>query len=114
MSARLGLPGRGTPPHDHGTWAVVVGIEGVERNVRYGRVDDNSRDDYAELEVKKEFDAAPGDVLCIRSGGIHKVSNETDRMTLSLHTYGRHINHTDRSQFNTDTNERKRFIVNVE
>ena len=108
------LPGRGTPPHDHGTWAIVAGIEGVERNVRYGRVDDNSRDDYAELEVKKEFDAAPGEVLCIRTGGIHKVSNETDQLTLSLHTYGRHVNHTDRSQFNTDTNERKQFIVNVD
>ena len=26
------LPGRGTPPHDHGTWAIVVGVEGEERN----------------------------------------------------------------------------------
>ena len=47
-------------------------------------------------------------------GGIHKVTNETDRMTLSLHTYGMHINHTNRSQFNLDTNERKEFIVRVE
>ena len=108
------LPGRGTPPHDHGTWAVVAGIEGVERNLRYRRSDDASRDDYAELEIKKEFDALPGEALCIRSGGIHKVSNETDQLTLSLHTYGRHINHTNRSQFDTDNNQRKQFIVNVE
>lgn len=108
------LPGRGTPPHDHGTWAVVAGIEGVERNVRYSRIDDNSREDYAELQVKKEFDAAPGEVLCIRTGGIHKVSNETDRLTLSLHTYGRHVNHTNRSQFDLDTNERKEFKLSVE
>ena len=108
------MPGRGTPPHDHGTWAVVAGIEGVERNVRYARVDDGSRDDYAELEVKKAFDANPGEALCIRTGGIHKVSNETDAMTLSLHTYGRHVNFTDRSQFDLENNERKRFQVNVE
>ena len=108
------LPGRGTPPHDHGTWAVVAGIEGVERNVRYRRVDDKSRDDYAKLEIKKEFDAVPGEALCIRTGGIHKVSNETDQLTLSLHTYGRHVNHTNRSQFNTASNECKQFIVNVE
>ncbi len=108
------LPGRGTPPHDHGTWAVVAGIEGIERNVRYGRVDDGSRPDYAELEVKKEFDAAPGEVVCIRNGGIHKVSNETDKLTLSLHTYGRHINHTNRSQFDLDSNERKEFKLSVE
>ena len=108
------LPGRGTPPHDHGTWAVVAGIEGVEHNVRYKRLDDRSRPDYAELAVKKDFAANEGELVCIRTGGIHKVTNETDRMTLSLHTYGMHINHTNRSQFNLDTNERKEFIVRVE
>ncbi|MCP4333226.1 MAG: hypothetical protein GY785_11270 [Gammaproteobacteria bacterium] len=108
------LPGRGAPPHDHGTWAVVAGLEGAERNVRYRRVDDDTREDYAELEVKKEFDPAPGETLCIRSGGIHKVSNETEVLTLSLHTYGRHVNFTNRSQFNLETNERKAFLLQVE
>ena len=108
------LPGRGTPPHDHGTWAVVAGIDGVEHNVRYARVDDGSQDDYAELEVKAAFDAKPGEALCIRTGGIHKVSNETDAMTLSLHTYGRHVNFTNRSQFDLESNERKGFEVSVE
>ncbi len=108
------LPGRGTPPHDHGTWALVAGIEGTERNVRYRRVDDGSRDDYAQLEVKDDFPAPAGELVCIKTGGIHKVSNETDRMTLSLHCYGRHINHTNRSQFDLDSNERKRFLVHVE
>ena len=108
------LPGRGTPPHDHGTWAVVVGIEGAERNVRYKRLDDRSNPDYAELAVKEDFAANEGELVCIKTGGIHKVSNETDRMTLSLHTYGRHINHTNRSQFDLDTNARTEFIVRVE
>jgi predicted metal-dependent enzyme (double-stranded beta helix superfamily) len=108
------LPGRGTPPHDHGTWAVVAGIEGVERNVRYRRVDDGSRAGHAQLEVKKEFDAAPGEVVCIRSGGIHKVTNETDALTLSLHTYGRHVNHTNRAQFDLATNEYREFKLTVE
>lgn len=108
------LPGRGTPPHDHGTWAVVAGIEGTERNVRYNRLDDGSRPDYAELEIKHEFDADQGDLVLMKTGGIHKVSNETDRMTLSLHTYGMHINYTDRSQFDLERNECKRFQVRVE
>ena len=108
------LPGRGTPPHDHGTWAVVAGIEGVEHNVRYNRLDDRTNPDYAELSVKKDFNANEGELVCIKTGGIHKVTNETDRVTLSLHTYGMHINHTNRSQFNLDTNERKEFIVRVE
>jgi predicted metal-dependent enzyme (double-stranded beta helix superfamily) len=108
------LPGRGTPPHDHGTWAVVAGIKGVERNVRYKRVDDASRSEYAELEVKQDFNANKGELVCMKTGGIHKVTNETDKMTLSLHTYGRHINHTNRSQFNLDTNARKEFKIRVD
>ncbi len=108
------LPGRGTPPHDHGTWAVVAGVDGIERNVRYNRLDDRGRDDYAELEVRHEFDAGPGELVCMKTGGIHEVTNETDRVTLSVHTYGRHINHTSRSQFDLETGEKKLFMVRVE
>jgi hypothetical protein len=35
-------------------------------------------------------------------------------MTLSLHTYGMHVNHTNRSQFNLETNEKKDFYVRVD
>lgn len=108
------LPGRGTPPHDHGTWAVVAGVDGIERNVRYRRVDDRSRNDYAELEVKSDINADAGDLVCMKTGGIHMVRNETDAVTLSLHTYGRHINETDRSQYNLETNEKKDLKVKVE
>jgi predicted metal-dependent enzyme (double-stranded beta helix superfamily) len=108
------LPGRGAPPHDHGTWAVVAGIEGVEHNTRYARVDDRSRPDHAELEVKNEIDADEGELICMKTGGIHSVRNETDKVTLSLHTYGRHVNHTVRSQYNLETGEKKDFKVHVD
>jgi len=34
-------------------------------------------------------------------------------VTVSLHTYGRHFNYTDRSSFNLETNEVKPFVVEV-
>lgn len=108
------LPGRGAPPHDHGTWAVVAGVDGVERNIRYRRVDDGSRPDYAALEIKHDFNADAGDLICMRTGGIHEVRNETDRVTLSLHTYGMHVNHTDRSQYDLKTGEKKDFKVRMD
>jgi predicted metal-dependent enzyme (double-stranded beta helix superfamily) len=108
------LPGRGAPPHDHGTWAVVAGVEGIERNIRYRRLDDGSRPGYAELEVKHDFNADAGELICMKTGGIHAVRNESDRVTLSLHTYGIHINYTNRSQFDLETQEKKDFIVRVE
>ncbi len=105
------LPGRGTPPHDHGTWVVVAGVEGVERNVRYRRLDDGNRPDYAKLDVKHDFNADAGELVCMKSGGIHSVHNETDAVTLSLHTYGKHVNYTVRSQYNLENNEKKDMIV---
>jgi predicted metal-dependent enzyme (double-stranded beta helix superfamily) len=107
------LPGRGAPPHDHGTWAVVAGVEGCERNIRYRRLDDGSRPDYAELAVKHDFNAEPGELICMKTGGIHAVRNESDHVTVSLHTYGKHVNHTNRSQFDPETKEKKDFIVRV-
>lgn len=107
------LPGRGAQAHDHGTWAVVAGVDGDERNVRYERLDDRNTPGHAELEVKDESTAGPGSLVCIRTGGIHAVWNDTDKMTLSLHTYGHHFNHTNRSKFDPDRGTEEPFIVKV-
>jgi predicted metal-dependent enzyme (double-stranded beta helix superfamily) len=105
------LPGRGAPPHDHGTWSIVVGVDGPERNVFYERSDDRSRPGYADLRQIGEQVFGPGEVLAMPDGTIHSVHNDTERVTLSLHVYGRHINHTQRSQFDPDQHIEKPFIV---
>jgi len=106
-------PGMGVGPHDHGTWAIVVGVEGDERNILYKRLDDRSKPDYAELEVKEESIAGPGDLVCIRNGGIHAVRNDSDKVTLSLHTYGKHINYTIRSQYDVEARTAAEFKVDI-
>ncbi len=106
-------PGSGAPPHDHGTWAIVTGVEGKEHNTLYKRLDDRSVANHAHLDVKQETILGPGDVICMKSGGIHAVRNETDPVTLSLHTYGKHLNFTGRSQYDLEANARKEFIVQV-
>jgi predicted metal-dependent enzyme (double-stranded beta helix superfamily) len=93
------LPGRGTPPHDHGTWAVVVGLKGCERNTRWRRLDDSARPGYAEIAPAEERLIGAGDIVTMRSGVIHSVRNEGVGLSVSLHVYGRHVNYTNRSQF---------------
>jgi predicted metal-dependent enzyme (double-stranded beta helix superfamily) len=73
------LPGRGVPPHDHGTWAIVVGVDGREKNVFWERVDDRSRAGFAEVRQVGEKVFGPGDVLVMPAGMIHSVRNESTR-----------------------------------
>ena len=107
------LPHRGTPPHDHGTWAVVAGVDGPEMNKFFKRVDDGTRPGHAELRKigEKVFDV--GEVVAIPSGRVHIVWNETENITLSLHIYGKHINFTGRSQFDLATQIETPFVINL-
>ena len=93
------LPRRGTAPHDHGTWTVVVGLEGEERNELWRRLDDRTRAGYAELARTGEKVFGADEALIMPTGVIHSVWNDSDRISVSLHVYGRHINYTERSQF---------------
>ena len=107
------VPGMGVGPHNHGTWAVVAGVRGVEKNTSYIRVDDRRDPGRAALEIRKSTHAGPGELVCMKTGGIHSVRNDGDQVALSLHTYGRHINHTGRSQFDLETGRVADFQVSV-
>jgi predicted metal-dependent enzyme (double-stranded beta helix superfamily) len=108
------LPHRGTPPHDHGTWGVVAGVDGAERNEFFQRADDGSGPGYAELRKIGEKVCGVGDVVAMPRGTIHSVLNDTDAVTLSLHVYGRHLNHTGRSQFDIERRTETPFVLKVE
>jgi predicted metal-dependent enzyme (double-stranded beta helix superfamily) len=107
------LPDRGTPPHDHGTWAVVAGVVGPEWNTFWRRQDDGSRAGYAKLTQIGAKMFLPGDVLAMPAGTIHQVWNQTVAVTISLHIYGMHINHTGRSQFDITDDTARPFIARV-
>jgi predicted metal-dependent enzyme (double-stranded beta helix superfamily) len=105
------LPGRGAPPHNHGTWAVVAGVDGLEKNVFWKRVDDGLRSGYAEIVKAGEKVFGAGDVVTFLPESIHSVTNDTDAVTVSLHVYGKHVNYTTRSQFDPETRVAKEFKV---
>lgn len=108
------LPGSGAESHDHGTWAVVAGCDGDERNVFYSRLDDRSKPGYAEIREAGHKVFGPGEVLCMKSGAIHAVYNDTGKITVSLHTYGKHPNFTDRVQYDITAKTATAFQFAVE
>ena len=105
------LPGRGAPPHNHGTWAVVSGVDGLETNIFWKRLDDGSRAGYADVVKNGEREFGPGEVVAFLPHEIHSVLNQTEKVTVSLHTYGKHLNFTGRSQFDVDGNIEMPFII---
>jgi predicted metal-dependent enzyme (double-stranded beta helix superfamily) len=105
------LPGRGAPPHNHGTWAVVAGVDGLEKNVFWKRLDDGSRPGHAEIQRQGEKIFGAGEVVSFLPEQIHSVVNETDRVTLSLHVYGKHVNYTERFTFDPERKVAEAFKV---
>ena len=108
------LPSRGVPPHDHGTWAVVTGIEGPETNIFWTRRDDGSRPEYCDIVERERQVVSAGAQVTLLPDEIHSVVNESDKVTLSLHIYGRHINHTARSQYCPITQVRRPLVVTMQ
>jgi predicted metal-dependent enzyme (double-stranded beta helix superfamily) len=108
------LPDRGTPLHNHKTWAVVVNMEGEEQETSYERLDDGSKPGFADLKRGEAVVMKPGDVARCYPEHIHRVWNVGKSVAMSLHTYGRHINYTGRSEFDLDAKTEKPIILKIE
>ena len=82
-------------------------------NKFFERIDDRSRPGYAQLKKIGEKVFGEGEVVAMPTGGIHIVWNETDKVTLSLHIYGKHINFTGRSQFDPEKQTETPFVLKL-
>lgn len=107
------LPGRGTPAHDHKTWGVVVGLDGEETEILWERLDDGSTPGYADLRPVGERKLTVDTLSSFLGDDIHTVRNDGERTTLSLHTYGMHINYTGRTRFDPDAKTASDYVVVV-
>ena len=70
-----------TPPHNHGTWAVVSVYRGREDNVRYVRSG-------ATLIVSGHQTILPGEAVLLDPAEIHDLTTSSDEPTCSIHVYG--------------------------
>lgn len=93
------LPTAQTLPHNHGTWGVVVGISGDEKNILWQRIDDGSVAGYAELERIGEMHCRIGEAVLLPQSIIHSVENCSEAISESLHVYGKNVYFAERSHF---------------
>ncbi len=81
--------GAASAVHDHATWAVIVGLEGLEINRVYDRTDHAGPDaDHASLRLCREVAVGPGDTLVLPQGLFHSIHVPSEGPTLQLHLYG--------------------------
>lgn len=87
------LPGQGTPIHDHSCWGVMGILEGSLEEVAYERLDDGTRAGHAELSEigGHQVHARSTSYLLPPYREIHRIGNNTNAPTVSLHIYGRDI-----------------------
>jgi predicted metal-dependent enzyme (double-stranded beta helix superfamily) len=92
-----------TPPHDHTTWAVVVGVDGEETNRLWRRVDDGATPGKAQLEEIDETVVAPGTGVALMPDDIHSIHRAADARLLHFHLYGRSVERLpERKQFDLE------------
>ena len=69
----VGTSGKEVPPHNHTTWAVIVGVHGQEFNRFYERTDDRSVTGKAVLKETGDFVVTHGNGVVFMPDDIHSI-----------------------------------------
>jgi len=94
------LPVGPSPIHDHGTFAVIAGLDGDEENTIYKRLDDGSEEGKASLEVDHKVTLKSGDAIAFMPEDIHRICVISEKPTRHFHLYGKGFEQqTDRLEF---------------
>ena len=88
LYASTGTPGKSVPPHNHTTWAVIVGLYGNEHNVFYERTDDGATDGEGSLRETGGITVSHGVGTAMMPEDIHSIHITDDDRTVHLHMYG--------------------------
>ncbi len=108
----VGSPGKKVPPHNHTTWAVIVGVEGIEQNYFYERADDGGVPGKAVLRRIGEQAVKPGEGVCMMPEDIHHIETSGETPNWHLHLYGLALTQLDkRLNFNLEDGSYKIFAA---
>ena len=115
LYASVGAAGKSVPPHNHTTWAVIVGVYGDELNRFYKRTDDESIEGFAELEETGSFVVRHGNGVVFLPEDIHAISTDDSEPTVHLHMYGLALDHLhDRLVFDQAGNTVKTMSIRTD
>ncbi|MDH3601053.1 MAG: cysteine dioxygenase family protein [Candidatus Tectomicrobia bacterium] len=111
MSTSIGA--KDVPPHDHTTWAVIVGVQGTEENRFYERIDDGSVPGKGSLKQVGGETVRPGVGVCLMPDDIHSIHPRNAEPALHIHMYGLALDHLpNRVTFDMEAGTYKVFPAN--
>jgi len=73
-----------SPPHEHTTWAIIVGLAGQEMNQIYNVLDSASKT----VQQSKVITVGKNDTLTMKSKEVHGTVSIGQEATFHLHLYG--------------------------
>lgn len=83
-------PGVRYPIHDHGSWGIVGAYFNQIKEFKYIRLDDGSREGFAQVQAVNEAVLNPGETTYVLplNEGIHRMETVNDRVAITIHVYG--------------------------
>ena len=110
LYASTGTPGKSVPPHNHTTWAVIVGLHGDEHNVFYERDDDGATPGMGTLRETGSVTINHGAGTAMMPDDIHSIHITGGKRTVHLHLYGLALEQLhERVMYNRDMGSYKIF-----
>jgi predicted metal-dependent enzyme (double-stranded beta helix superfamily) len=90
---------RRTPPHNHGTWATILLMDGQEKNTIY------RKDASGALVRDREITLEPGALLHMPANCAHVAECIGNKPALGLHVYGANVLGVERQMWDPETLE---------
>ncbi len=93
MLAYIWEPGMVDTVHDHGSWGVVATLFGSVDEIKYSRLDDGSREGFADLRPHSPIVMNPSETTAILplDAGIHRLGNLAQGYSITIHVYGKPV-----------------------
>ncbi|MFQ6027916.1 MAG: hypothetical protein ACE5Q6_10530, partial [Dehalococcoidia bacterium] len=87
------------------TWGMIGVMDNALTETRFRRVDDRSKEGFAQLEKDRDANFKPGEITLLipEVDEIHQMDNFTDRPTVEIHVYGNDLRGLDRHRYDLET-----------
>jgi predicted metal-dependent enzyme (double-stranded beta helix superfamily) len=86
VQTEINLPKTTSPTHNHGTWGIVMMLQGKQKNTFWKRNPDSKFPD--KIEQVKEQILTPGEIISFTTEAIHSLEIVGDEPSITFNLYG--------------------------